>query len=564
VEARIVRWTCAALLAIGTLVWWTGSEDHGLPTADLHADAPYYYVYLPSLMHGDLEFSNEYAETHNWYHFGTTPTGHAANPFGIGPAIFDIPLFTIGHGLAFATGARTDGFSKWEVRLYTWSSLAFSIGAILFAYRLARRRLDTTTLSLAGPVACVLAGPVVYYAVRQPGYAHPMATFFAAWFVERWDASYDEVPRKLKTWATLGALLGAAALARPQLALWGVLLVGPAIDDVRVARDPKVALRWLAGAAAAFVVFSPQLVAWKVIYGEWYLVPQGADFMRWDQPCWSDALFSSRNGLFPWSPAYAVFAIGLLTLVRKQPRLVLYLVLGIALQAIANGAVWDWWAGGSFGGRRFDSTYIAFAFGGAAIVAWVGRVVPPAFRRDSRLRVRAYAGSALLVAFVVIELCVANLKLVAHTTTTTARIYGGEPASAVFSRLGTMYGRIASWTSSLSNLPARAAFAWEHDVSLAAYDHLVGVHVLGEVYPGLNSFADTKTTVVAPPPEGHGRVLVGLNRRGSIDVTVVGATRVRWNGTDVPAHFRTDDLRRGINDLDVEGNVTQPIRIEVP
>ena len=35
-----------------------------------------------------------------------------------------------------------------------------------------------------------------------------------------------------------------------------------------------------------------------------------------------------------------------------------------------------------------------------------------------------------------------------------------------------------------------SAFKWKHDVPLAAYDKLVGVHVLGETYPGLNAYSD--------------------------------------------------------------------------
>src|SRR5258706_409567 len=252
---RGVRWTCAALLAIGTVVWGLRRGDPGPPTPDLPADPPYSYVHPPPPLRG---------------------------------------------------------------------------------------------------------GP------------H---------FADHWGASCGD-RRTWRVWIQLGALLGAAALARPQLGLWGILLVGPAIDDIRAKRDWRVVLPWLAAAAAALVVFTPQLVAWKVIYGDWYVVPQGADFMRWDDPCWSETLFSSRNGLFPWAPAYAVFAIALAVVARKRTRLVAFLALGVALQTIANGAVWDWWAGGSFGGRRFDSTYIAFAFGAAAIVAWIARVAPPAVLRD--------------------------------------------------------------------------------------------------------------------------------------------------------------------------------------
>src|SRR5512135_678222 len=138
---RSVRWLVAALLAIGTVAWALGRESHHLPTADLHADAPYYYVYLPSLLHGDLDFTDEYRETHNWYHLGETPTGRPANVFGIGPAVLDAPLFVIGHVAAIATGSRSDGFSTWEIRLFTWSSLAWSLAAVVVAYQLVRRRL---------------------------------------------------------------------------------------------------------------------------------------------------------------------------------------------------------------------------------------------------------------------------------------------------------------------------------------------------------------------------------------------------------------------------------------
>jgi hypothetical protein len=448
------------------------------------------------------------------------------------------------------------------VRLYTWSSLLWSLGAIAIAYRLVRRRLGGGALALAGPVIAALAGPVVYYAVRQPGYAHPMATFFATLLVERWDASYD-APRTLRTWIVLGLVLGAAALARPQLALWGVLYARAAIDDLRATRHVRVVVPWLAGAAAALVVFAPQLVAWKVLYGHWYVVPQGDGFMRWDAPCWSEVLFSSRNGLFPWSPALFVFAIALVLQLRATPRLAGGLCGGFLLQAIANGAVWDWWAGGSFGGRRFDSAYVAFAFGAAAIVAWSGRAF-----RDRRARpIRAALSCAL--AGVITLLVVANLHLVALYTVTSARITGGEAASRVIAkRVGGPHGKVAAWMSSLANLPARAAFAWAHDTSLDAYDRVIGVHVLGDTYPGLNSYADQTTgSLPAPALDARGRahVLVVLNRTGSIRLAIPidgeGQATIRWNGRELaeqsigPAdviRVRATDLRRGANDLIID------------
>lgn len=551
----MARWVLAALLVLGTIVMALSRDGHGAPVADLHADAPYYYVYLPSLLHGDLDFADEYRETKNWYHLGTTPLGRPANVFGIGPAVFAAPVFLVGHVAALASGSRTDGFSRWEVWGYTWTSVVFSLAAVLVAARLVRRRglgWHSRLDGLVGPLIAALAGPVIYYAVRQPGYAHPVATFWAALLVERWDASYD-APRTLRTWLGLGACLGAAMLARPQLALWGVILAPAAIADLR--RDWRTIRFHLAGLVAMVVVFSPQLVAWKVMYGAWWTVPQGSGFMRWDAPCWSEVLFSSRNGLFPWSPAYLLFLIALVSAVRRLPRLVLALVAGLALQAIANGAAWDWWAGGSFGGRRFDSCYVVFAVGAAVLAEWVAQ------RRPWKDWI-----SPIATGSIVVWVMIANLWLAGRYSATSARIYGSVPAWRVLDeKVPDPFGMVASWISRFSNLPVRAVFAWKHDVSLAAYDRLVGVHVLGETYPGLNSYADQTSGAIPAgtiPPSGTLRLFVGLNRRGTITITLPPGITARWNGE--PFTGQTSDLVRGVNELALTGapgTVIKPLPI---
>jgi len=544
----MARWVLATLLVLGTVVMALSRDGNHAPVADLHADAPYYYVYLPSLMHGDVDCSDGYKETKNWYHL-------KQNVFGIGPAVFAAPLFVVGHAAALVTGSRDDGFSKWEVWPYTWTSLLYSLGAVLVAGRLVRRRglgFRSGLSGMVGPLVAALAGPVVYYAIRQPGYAHPVATFWATLLVERWDASYD-TPRTWKTWLVLGAVLGAAMLARPQLALWGVLLGAAAIDDLR--KSPRMIVNHLIGLAAMVVAFSPQLFAWRAMFGEWWVVPQGPGFMRWDQPCWSEALFSSRNGLFPWAPAYFVFLIALVFAARKLPRLVVALVAGLALQAIANGAAWDWWAGGSFGGRRFDSCYIVFAVGAAWLVEWG--------LRPRELPRRIAAWCVLAVAGCIV---IANLWLAGYYTATNARIFGADTASRVIPlKVPPPVGTRGGWLSSLSNLPVRAVFAWKHDVPLAAYDKMVGAYVLGETYPGLNAYSDLTSDKIPGgtiPASGTLRLFVGLNRRGAVDIALPAGITATWNGEPFTGH--TDDLVRGVNELELRGppkTVVQPLPI---
>jgi dolichyl-phosphate-mannose-protein mannosyltransferase len=586
-EARAIWLVTAALAIAATAAFALGSDDWGRSLREPTADAAYYYAYLPSLvLDGDLDLTDQYRVTKNWYRFGDAPTGRPGNVFGVGPAVFQLPAFLAGHALAKVSGARGDGFSTWETALVLWTGIPCALGAMLLAYRLARRRAGGPAAAYLGALAAAVAGPLLYYAIRQPGYAHPYAALFATLLIERWDASYGETPRSLRTWLVLGAAAGAAMLARPQLAVWAALLLpAAAIDDLRRrGREPlgRLALRQLAAAAVALIVFAPQLGVWKALYGAWYAVPQGDGFLRWDAPAWSEALFSSRNGLFPWAPLYAPMAIGLLVLARRGVRLPLALLLGLFGQALVNGAAWDWWAGGSFGGRRFDSAYAAFAVGAAALI-------------DAGLRARArgrLAQIAVGLGFTAaILVALAGVELAARTSVVSARIGGGQAASEVWrARIGGVRGRLAAWLSAASNAPARAAFAWRHGLDLGAYDRLVGVHVLGETFPGLNSYpdrlrdrAELRTGWISglvPLPDGRGRtaapvvrIRFGINRRGPIALRIPvegeGAIAASWNG----ATARRDGSgvleleaapTRGVNTVELEapiGTVVAPLEL---
>lgn len=548
---------CAVVLIVGLRKFVDGEDGWHRTINQPSADGAYYYVYLPSLfLDGDLDFDNQYTVTKNWYRLGKTPIGRAGNVFGIGPAMFQAPAFLVGHAIAIAKDERRDGFSTWETGLVLSTSLMFTLGAVLLVARIVRRRVGDGPASVIGPLLAMVAGSLWYYSIRQPGYAHPYAAFATAWLIERWDASYDgDGPRRWTTWLHLGIAMGAAILARPQLVLWGVVLVAAVIDDIRRRGGvpwTSLVARWAIAGAAMLVVFSPQLVAWKLLYGSWYTVPQGEGFMRWDDPAWTETLFSSRNGLFPWAPLYLPMLAGL-AFTSARRRLASLLLLGLLLQAFVNGAVWDWWAGGSFGGRRFDSTFVVFALGASALLHAGFELVRAAIRGSWIVR----AGAALSVFAMVIAIYVARGQyiLARETSVTSARIMGGEAAAETYVRKveefpGRMSAKLSNWVT----WPARTLFAWRNDVDRRAYDRLVGVHHLGETFVGLNAFGDKRQDTLSfermAEPRFRGmkvvargtaelvrydaRMFVGLNRRGDLRVRIPlqasGFVRVGWDG----------------------------------
>ncbi|MCP4444379.1 MAG: hypothetical protein GY811_03415 [Myxococcales bacterium] len=591
-RSNLVLTLVALAILLGSSVWFFTAKDDRGKSARLTADAWYYHAYLPSLVFDqDLDFVDEYKVTKNWYRLGKTPTGRQANVFGIGPTIYQLPFFVAGHGLASLTEDRADGFSKTEVKFSLYASLLFSLGALFFGTRLLARRLGGRYGPLAVALVVAAGGPVIYYAIRQPGYAHPFATFWAAWLVDYWDSSFrpeDSSPRGQRHWVCMGLLIGAASLARPQLVLWSLLGGYAAVSDLLRARALgleraavfRIVRSWFIGAGCALLIVLPQLFAWNALYGSVVASPQGEGFMRWGESAWFETLMSSRNGLFPWAPIYALGFIGLLVGMRRHARICSALILGLLLQAYANGAAWDWWAGGSFGGRRFDSCYIGFAFGlGVLLLSpWQQQTHPG--KRFPALRV-ASVGLAVFSAL----LAGANMNFASTQSAPTVRIYGGQSASSILRKSPSLFGATAGWASSVSNLPARLLFAWRNDVSIHAYDRVVGVHVLGELFPGLNSFRGKKrepvdlnpthprvtglerTSGKNLSPSGRVRILVGLNRVGPVEVYLqltgepptvhVNGEKLLVRPLDSPTgaySVKVSRYERGSNRLDIQSS----------
>jgi hypothetical protein len=109
----------------------------------------------------------------------------------------------------------------------------------------------------------------------------------------------------------------------------------------------------------------PQMLAWKAIFGSYLLAdpPHGRDFLRLDHPYLLQTLFSSRHGLLFWTPVLWAGFLGCGLLFRRDRRLALALAVPLVLMTWVNACSGDWWAGGSFSNRRFDSALPMLALG---------------------------------------------------------------------------------------------------------------------------------------------------------------------------------------------------------
>lgn len=554
--ATLVLFAALALLFVGQ----DPTEARHRPWRGPHVteDGWYYFHWLRSAaLDGDLDLTDDYRTFGNWYGFGVTATGRPHNPFGIGPALFWAPGFALGHAVAklgnqAAPDRVANGYSRAEQAGALSTSFLAAAGAFWLCFALCRR-IATERAAWLGTALAFLGGPLLWYALYSPAMPHALEACCASAFFFTYLPSRGRTPREA---ALLGLVAGAMLLVRPQLA---VLLVLPLLEAATAPRQ-----RWAALAttlAVAALVFSPQLYVWKLSYGSWLVVPQGSGFMRWAEPLWSETLFSSRNGLFTTTPLLWFVIPGLYYLARRDLGLGLASIAAFALEAWVNGAVWDWWGGGAFGGRRYAATFPIWAL---ALTALGTRLAEPGTLRALRLGL-----SAALVG----GLGVLQWKmLVAHH----ARRLPWETALPFRERVALATGRAWPGPNPFA-FPANALFALEHGVPLDAYDRAVGPYLLDERLPTTNPLLPRKrreTVLLSADwaraffgrgflhtPRGAelrgpvGELFLPLNRPGRlrVELELDGSQPARWSfngaaGLDVAASA----VKRGVNVLRVE------------
>jgi hypothetical protein len=127
----------------------------------------------------------------------------------------------------------------------------------------------------------------------------------------------------------------------------------------------------------AAIVFIPQLVAYRVITGQFGPSKVVASKFTWTSPNALNVLFSPEHGLIPWTPVVVVALLGLAFLWRRDRLLTAALALAFFVQVYVAGSFLTWQSAGSFGQRRFINSTSIFVLGLVALLSWLlARGVP--------------------------------------------------------------------------------------------------------------------------------------------------------------------------------------------
>ncbi len=360
------------------------------------SDEIQYFAYTHSLFFdGDLDFSNQYLHFYNsdpvkfkdiyedLYLKHEPLTNLPLNVAPIGTGLMWMPPFALAHLLASAAHAvgfnvEPNGYSGPYIFAICITSYIFGCIALLLCYHISKRFFGRRVSALAVAVMW-LATPLIFYTMIAPPWSHATSFLTVTLFLWYWLRTRRGAGRKWVEWVILGALAGLMMLVREQDALF---MVVPLIEGVaavasrwhEAAERLHVVRRWFVGllvmGVTAGVVFIPQLIAYKVVTGQFG--PSKVVFSKftWTSPNALNVLFSPEHGLIPWTPIIVLSIAGLVLLWRRDRVLTLALAIAFLLQVYIAGSFLTWQSAGSFGQRRFINSTLIWVLGFAMLVSW--------------------------------------------------------------------------------------------------------------------------------------------------------------------------------------------------
>jgi hypothetical protein len=455
----------------------------------------------------DWVFDNDLARFGDPWREPITATGRKAIVQTLGPALLWTPLLWLAQvgaviGNTLGAGIELHGYTAWHQRIAFSSSVVLACFAVLLGRRAARALGCGPWASAYGAAAVLLGTSLTYYATHMPSYSHALDAGAAAGFLGYWALTIGR--RDARRQLALGALLGLAMLVRAQAVGLAVvvaiehgrgavaaLVAAARAEQGGVARRGALveAAQWAGGAACigavAVVVFSPQLLAWHVVFGDALALPQGPRYTRLEAPMVGELLFSARNGWLATHPVAYAGLVGLCVAPRRARWPAAGLLAAVAVQVLLSSAIVDWLGSAAFGQRRLCNLTLPLVVGVAALLSRVSAVA-------ARLRVRPRARHAIAVA--------ALAPLVAWNLREVIALRAGRPAPSEHrptccARIPAPLRGAAQWiydrVGNPFQLPASAAFALAHDVPLKRWDELVGRY---PIVPPWAQLADEQLT----------------------------------------------------------------------
>jgi hypothetical protein len=344
------------------------------PTDNWNWDPSFYYAQLRSpIIENDLDFRNE-TITRDIY-LPPTITGLQPSVWPIGPSILWSPFFLLAHlFVSVFIPIKANGFSTPYIALVSFGSALYGLVGLFVLYKTCRFY-GGKYLSILTVLITLFATPLFYYIYRQQIMPHSTGFFIATILFLVYIMLIKKQLNNRWSGLLFGVLVGLAFLIR-----WAGLLViifplayylSEMISSIKQKDQHELRLLFIQVFVAIFsfvLTISPQLALWQRLYGNFLVMPQGADtFVQNILPTnFFKVLFDTNRGILFWCPFVLIGMIGTIRIPEGRIRnpSIVYLI----SQMLILGYRVDWFSGGGFGARYFVELLPIIAVGFICLV----------------------------------------------------------------------------------------------------------------------------------------------------------------------------------------------------
>lgn len=334
-----------------------------------------YYAYLPAtfIYHDPgLSFIDNYKGPHKFIFWPErAPNGSYVIKTTMGLSLLYLPFFAAGHAAAVITGADAGGFSE-PYKFALILSAVFFLGLGLYYLRKILLEFFSDTVTAIILFAFVFGTNVFWYAVYESAMSHIYSFAVIACFL--WQTIKWYRKPSAGNAAAIGLLAGLITLIRPTN---GIIALVFLFYNIFSLNSLKERFKFLAVnfrlllliAAAAIIVWIPQLIYWKSLTGHllFFSYTNNERFF-FSHPQIINGLFSFRKGLFIYTPLTLFSVAGIWHLWKSRSPFAMPVSIFFPLNAYIIFSWWCWWYGGSFGQRPFIDSYALMALPVAAIL----------------------------------------------------------------------------------------------------------------------------------------------------------------------------------------------------
>ncbi len=354
---------------------------HVLTGFIIYNDGIGYYIYARSaVIDKDLDFMNEWE-----YYAGQqskfsdvsrgieipeirTPKGLIDNVFLIGNSIMWLPFFLAAHAITLLLPLEANGYGIFYESGIAAANIIYGFLGMILIYKFCRKWFDRKSSFLA--TAGVWYGTAAFwFHAIEPSMAHINSLFLGALFVYLWHNTLGK--RTKPQWLMLGALLGLIFLVRQQEILFGMLIAFEFLKRLISRLDLKQ-IKGIIVESAAFVtgitaMLIPQILAWKHLYGKFFVYSYGNinQYWNWTFPQILPFLLSAESGA--WRIPVLLASITGLFLFASRVKGAAWYFAAVVLADILLTISWTGWVDG-YGIRFLTGISVFLALGAAEVI----------------------------------------------------------------------------------------------------------------------------------------------------------------------------------------------------